>query len=165
MISTRRVCCWRKIKKNQRIKKRIKFCRCPICWARERETHTVASTHTHTHNGMLLPSLLDALRLLTTHPPTTTTIISSGGGMEKSKTQKNGIEDKLDWRFFGFTFFQTRNHTQWPPASQIKVCQQLETAHTHTRVFSSFWGVCCKPWTTLYNKTKGGELYTHTTLF
>jgi hypothetical protein len=108
----------------------------------EREKRTQLPAHTHTHNGMLLPSLLDALRLLTTHPPTTTTIISSGGGMEKSKTQKNGIEDKLDWRFFGFTFFQTRNHTQWPPASQIKVCQQLETAHTHTRVFSSFlWGL------------------------
>lgn len=71
----------------------------------EREKRTQLPAHTHTHNGMLLPSLLDALRLLTTHPPTTT-IISSGGGMEKSTTQK--MASKINWTgdFLGSPFFK-----------------------------------------------------------
>lgn len=94
-----------KIKKNQRIKKRIKFCRCPICWARERETHTVASTHTHTQwNAAALPTWRS--KAFDNASPHHHHHFIWGWHGEIYNT-KNGIEDKLDWRFFwGSPFFK-----------------------------------------------------------
>jgi hypothetical protein len=113
---------------------------------------------------MLLPSLLDALRLLTTHPPTTT-IISSGGGMEKSTTQK--MASKINWTgdFFGVHLFSnTKSHTMAACVSNKSLPTTGNGTHTHTSFLFFFVGFVASPGRRYTIKPRV-ENSTHTTLF